>query len=353
MPPPSKYDPLAIARSAFTGEPYPRQFFRPQARQSPYYGLNTAMADADYYDQLEDYEDKRATNQASNRYERSRLEGLGRLLPFQTAADIESAKAREIDAQGQQRTSPFQTEEKIAQSQYRRQSAEADLRALPDVEKEEAATRQMRTQAAQAFDPYEDDLSKITKKPAHRLAYRHFQKTAPADITDPEERRQYAYHNALQLAEDDEVINDLDEAAALDGLTAAQKAFLRKATVPVQGERGEYYGRRLRPDLTPEERDTIQEVALRNRQRKVLMEQERMDYKERAAERTETMAGLRVMMKSLEDEMKDLPAGDPRRVELQGQITAYRKDLDGIIRGAGSGPKKALGDDLETPSRKK
>ena len=122
------------------------------------------------------------------------------------------------------------------------------------------AQRDAMMEHIQNDDPYAANLQRITKDPAHHLAYDYFLENAPKELKKPRDRQKYAYAKGLQLAQDQ------DAADAVYSDYAAGK-FDEKALgdmlESVDSPDGQHFGMRVKPEARTRVRAMMEEQKAR------------------------------------------------------------------------------------------
>jgi hypothetical protein len=316
MPPPYKPSLSDSRRRLFDEGPETRFF--PSTPQQPANGFSSwtgprkSLNDMETVEEILARRNQREALLARNASEMRDLEARDRLRPYANAADIETAKLREVEAREDAADSPFIHEDNRSIRQAHSVKRAAELEDLPSVRADEKITRKARAEAWETADSTEAKLQGLTKNPAVHQAYRSF-----LDRGDPKmpkaARRQAAFKEALRLEQDAPGIQAIDEAIA-DGEQINRDDLLEAVD---DGEN--FYGFRLKND--PKVRAQVAALAAKRNTQKARDAQRRLD----TADQREESARLRILLSNVEQRLK----ADPENPELlaeQGEYIAGLKE---------------------------
>lgn len=301
---------LARARRSFLGEPEPGQYFSSPSGTSPWVSPSKQLSNQESLADLRAYQDERDTKMAGNAFNRDRYASERRIIPFSEAADIATARDRKMTSERSMAADPFIREQTERASRMSRQQEEAAIEDFPERRAYDKARIQSESERLQSYDRNEDDLEKLTKSPQSILAYREFLKSADPKM-DKQKQRDWAYSNALRLAQDRDAVESVYEAYS-NGLI--DKDALPKYIEPVDTADGTHLGMRIRNE--PGVREQIAKHIADNRTAKFRAQQQRAEFLQTRAHDAQLANILNNRIVDLAKQVRDVPTDKDAAAEL-------------------------------------
>lgn len=324
MPPPyRRRNPVADAEASFFDEPPVPRFFAPVGQGDTALGgyISPRLAGnlQQSYNEIEDSEDARATKREEQFLRRLQSRSGARVLPHTEAANIATARLTRERAESDIKNNPFHEREDAAESQFQTKQAELGLESMPEDEAARREARDIGMERLRSQDPNLERIARMTKNPAHLRAYDYFTEAAPKEIRDPEQRRRFAQNKALQLAEDEDGVDALYEARALNKIDDDAIAEMVES---VDSPDGQHFGLRIKPEA----RAKVRSLLAESKMRKLTLAEQRESRIANSAANTQL---LRAINDQIDDLRKDLES-DTGNASLKAALASAYKERDDV-----------------------
>jgi len=250
MPPPY-LNPISRNRYQFTGEPMPSVLDEPQVGYgrtglssyiSPTLAANSAL-------ELDRYNLDRSNAETAMRQNYIRQKEMAmrsRLLPSLEAADMAAATLREAESRASLGNVQPRAQMELEQARLATQRAQAEQHILPDKTRLEMLQTKDAADNWQPVDPYQQRLMRITKDPAHLLAYEDM--VSMNSKLPPRQRQEMAFQAATALAQDQPAVEAIE--ATLDNAKTPEEYAAKRSKLieDIKSPSGRYIGSRIKPD---------------------------------------------------------------------------------------------------------